>query len=133
MTTEQDFQTALDQQVDSWQTRLVFADWLEEQGDKRAAGYRALGRLKSYPEENIDSTTKWGWTHHGHEFKNPMWTTSIPTIWFDKIYVIDKDRGYSSCFYYDQDTRAETENLAALKFLELTEDEKLQILSVEDL
>lgn len=30
MTTEDDFQAALDANPDDWQTRLVFADWLEE-------------------------------------------------------------------------------------------------------
>ncbi len=30
MTTEDDFQTALDAAPDDWQTRLVFADWLDE-------------------------------------------------------------------------------------------------------
>ena len=42
VTTEDDFQRALDAQPDDWQTRLVFADWLDEHGDPRAAGYRAL-------------------------------------------------------------------------------------------
>jgi uncharacterized protein (TIGR02996 family) len=45
MTTEDDFQSALDATPEDWQTRLVFADWLEERGDLRAEGYRALGRL----------------------------------------------------------------------------------------
>lgn len=46
MTTEDDFQNALDAQPDDWHTRLVFADWLDEHADPRAAGYRALGLLK---------------------------------------------------------------------------------------
>ena len=33
MTTEDDFQRALDANPDDWQTRLVFADWLEDRGD----------------------------------------------------------------------------------------------------
>lgn len=43
MTTEDDFHRALDANPDDWQCRLVFADWLEERGDVRAEGYRALG------------------------------------------------------------------------------------------
>ena len=43
VTTEDDFQRALDKNPDDWQTRLVFADWLEERDDPRAEGYRALG------------------------------------------------------------------------------------------
>ncbi len=46
MTTEDDFQTALDANPDDWQARLVFADFLEEMGDPRAEGYRALGRSR---------------------------------------------------------------------------------------
>lgn len=47
MTTEDDFQAAT--HPDDWQTRLVFADWLEECGDPRAVGYRALGFRRLHP------------------------------------------------------------------------------------
>jgi uncharacterized protein (TIGR02996 family) len=49
MTTEDDFQRALDQHPHDWQTRLVFADWLQEHNDPRADGYRALGELRRVP------------------------------------------------------------------------------------
>src|SRR5688500_18991336 len=49
MTTEDDFQRALDANPEDWQTRLVFADWLEERNDPRAEGYRALGLLRVRP------------------------------------------------------------------------------------
>ena len=42
MTTEDDFQIAIDAHPEDWQTRLVFADWLDERNDPRAEGYRAL-------------------------------------------------------------------------------------------
>src|SRR5258707_15465198 len=42
MTTEDDFHRAIDAHPDDWQTRLVFADWLDEQSDPRAEGVRAL-------------------------------------------------------------------------------------------
>jgi uncharacterized protein (TIGR02996 family) len=45
VTTEGDFHRAIDAQPDDWQTRLVFADWLQERGDPRAEGYRALVAL----------------------------------------------------------------------------------------
>lgn len=44
MTTEEDFQRTLDRQPFDFQTRLVFADWLQDKGDKRADGYRAMAR-----------------------------------------------------------------------------------------
>lgn len=50
MNTEADFHAMLDANPDDWQTRLVFADWLQDRGDVRAEGYRALGMLRRYPE-----------------------------------------------------------------------------------
>ena len=49
MTTEEDFRRAINKHRDDWQTRSVFADWLEEQGDPRADGYRALGTQRRVP------------------------------------------------------------------------------------
>lgn len=49
MTSEDDFQAALDADPTDWQTRLVFADWLQERGDERADGYRALGLTRRVP------------------------------------------------------------------------------------
>jgi uncharacterized protein (TIGR02996 family) len=66
MTTEDDFQAALDANPDDWQARLVFADWLQERGDPRAEGYRALGALRRapYPERVRDpGPDRWG--YHG--------------------------------------------------------------------
>jgi uncharacterized protein (TIGR02996 family) len=48
---EDAFQSRLDEHPDDHTTRLVFADWLEERGDPRAAGYRALGLLGRWPFE----------------------------------------------------------------------------------
>lgn len=49
VTTEDDFQAKLDADPSDWQTRLVFADWLDEHDDPRAEGYRALGVTRRYP------------------------------------------------------------------------------------
>ena len=49
MTTEDDFAAALDADPEDHNTRLVFADWLQERGDPRAEGYRALGQLRVSP------------------------------------------------------------------------------------
>lgn len=49
MTSEQDFAKKLDLTPSDWQTRMVFADWLEEHGDPRAAGIRELGRRRIFP------------------------------------------------------------------------------------
>jgi len=49
VTTEEDFRRAINKNRNDWQSRLVFADWLEEQGDPRAMGYRALAALRRVP------------------------------------------------------------------------------------
>jgi uncharacterized protein (TIGR02996 family) len=49
MTTEDDFQAALDANPDDHNTRLVFADWLQDRDDPRAEAYRALGLLQRRP------------------------------------------------------------------------------------
>lgn len=49
MSDEEAFQAALDANPDDHTTRLVFADWLQERGDLRAEGYRALGATQKYP------------------------------------------------------------------------------------
>lgn len=59
VTTESDFHAALDAHPDDWHARLVLADYLEERGDPRAAGYRALARLRLCPF--VDDVFFW-WT-----------------------------------------------------------------------
>lgn len=58
MTSEDDFQATLDANPEDWQTRLVFADWLQEQGDPRAEGYRALGACRVWPHIFFDRWSK---------------------------------------------------------------------------
>jgi uncharacterized protein (TIGR02996 family) len=53
VTTEDDFQSALDKDPEDWQTRLVFADWLQEHNDLRAEGYRVLGELRRVPDRSV--------------------------------------------------------------------------------
>jgi uncharacterized protein (TIGR02996 family) len=45
MSEEDDFWKLLEEHPDDSHTRLVFADWLEERGDERAEGMRALGLM----------------------------------------------------------------------------------------
>jgi uncharacterized protein (TIGR02996 family) len=59
VTTEDDFHRALDAQPDDWHARLVFADFLQEQDDPRAAGYRALAQQQLCPF--VDDLFFW-WT-----------------------------------------------------------------------
>lgn len=65
MTTEDDFQAALDAKPRDATTRLVFADWLDERGDPRAEGYRALGvRIRSLRTGDptlLGNPDRWRW------------------------------------------------------------------------
>jgi uncharacterized protein (TIGR02996 family) len=97
MTTEDDFQTAIDAQPKDWQTRLVFADWLEDRGDPRAAGYRAIAIQQRRPlqgqkmqkDKGYDEKTQkrksldtWWW----HCPANDLQThNNIPRDWFDLL------------------------------------------------
>jgi uncharacterized protein (TIGR02996 family) len=69
MTTEDDFQAALDANPDDHHTRLVFADWLQERGDPRAEGYRALGTLRispryqDYSRAQEEDIRHWRWVY----------------------------------------------------------------------
>src|SRR3954452_8555626 len=85
MTTEDDFQAALDTHPDDWQTRLVFADWLQERGDPRADGYRALGLLRRCPHHYTgDSPPSWGFDRAG-VFPQDDEEITLPPDWFEAI------------------------------------------------
>lgn len=60
MDSEEAFQAALDANPADHTTRLVFADWLDERGDIRAAGYRWLGRCEKYAEY-FEDRDDWFW------------------------------------------------------------------------
>lgn len=121
MTTEDDFQRALDADPTDWQTRLVFADWLEDRGDPRAEGYRALGVHKRHPYHgdptmpDNDDGRRHGWSWWGagvgmggsHFHLHPSWRELVPS--------------YRTSYIWGawQRTRRETEDAAALAFARL--------------
>lgn len=84
MTTEDDFQEALDENPEDWQTRLVFADWLQDHNDPRAEGYRALGELQMYPIRVYSDVDEWTWFEPGR-YTPPDRTVDpdeLPSAWF---------------------------------------------------
>ena len=114
MTTEDDFQAALDADTSDWQTRLVFADWLEEQGDPRAEGYRALGTRRRAPVPTYRAPQVRWWDEASEN--GPKGPDDIPRDWLDLI--ASSKRG----FYGDYvlfDSRREAEDAAALAFAKL--------------
>lgn len=119
MTTEDDFQAALDANPTDWQTRLVFADWLEERGDPRAEGYRVIGLLKRYPRKEVGAVwSKLGETHwcvfEGHEH--------LEDDWFDLT-----THGASEPVHAIFDNRRAAENAAALAFSHLPAQRRAEI------
>ena len=121
MTTEDDFQAALDANPYDWQTRLVFADWLEERGDPRAEGYRALGVLQLRPysaaycwanARNRESTA-----HAGFNLLPQDWYAfTTPNLETAGIY----------CFF---ESRREAEDAAALAFARLPPERRAELLA----
>ncbi len=133
MTTEDDFHAALDRDPDDHLARLVFADWLQDQGDPRADGYRALGRRRRYPqaydaEGNIgtgDNIASWSWwddiggvdREHSDLFRD----------WFN---LLKPNTADISPYMRKYATRREAEDAAALVFLMLPAKRRAQLLAV---
>jgi len=120
MTSEKDFQGVLDKNPGDWQTRLVFADWLDERGDERAAGYRALGVQRVYPRGGNShcwsraKETNWC-LYRGHE--------ALVDDWFDLT--THKGEPVHAIFR----SRRKAEDAAARSFLKLPAERRAYLLS----
>jgi len=134
MTTEQDFNDALDLHPNDWQTRLVFADWLDERDDPRAEGYRALAACRVYPATTASQST-WGGTNHP-AMGDPDWVMAnrsclLPTDWFlllpfdPKLDWQDTNRP----IWKRKKKRRESEDGAALAFAKLPAARRAQLLA----
>jgi uncharacterized protein (TIGR02996 family) len=113
VTSEADFQAALTEDPNDWQTRLVFADWLDERGDERADGYRAMGMLRLRP--HAMGTRNW-WTAEGDG--NPYYN-HLPRDWFAAVagYEHQPDQWrWPTEWDHARDNRAEIEDAAARAF-----------------
>jgi uncharacterized protein (TIGR02996 family) len=132
MTTEDDFQKALDAQPDDWQTRLVFADWLDERGDPRGPGYRALtlnryvlcdryssGRLVYVPHQASRIFRDNGSSNNGREY-------TFPDDWFDQL-PRDTHGWKDNCALFA--TRRAAEDAAALAFARLPAERRTELLT----
>ena len=88
MTTEDDFQKALAKNPRDWQTLLVFADWLQERGDPRADGYRALGVRRAAPSY-FDTACYWVWLNrhwaNTYDDNDEMRAATLPDDWYDLL------------------------------------------------
>ncbi len=134
MTTEDDFHRALDENPNDHQTRMVFADWLQEHDDPRAEGYRALGMLARRPEaggHGVDSQHFWGNRDVEHHLDNDKKYahTLLPGDWFHQITPGVDTHGTD--YWRLHNNRRQAEDEAALAFSFLGPERKQQILNPE--
>lgn len=133
MTSESDFQKALDLHPDDHHTRLVFADWLEERGDERAAGYRALGTGEWYPSVHLKHSTWGGMDHPAVSYSewymaNRKWL--LPKDWF-RLMPYNNQTDWQDGqrpIWKRSDTRQQAEDRAALAFARLPIEHQQELL-----
>jgi uncharacterized protein (TIGR02996 family) len=147
VTSEEDFQRALDEHPDDFQTRLVFADWLQERGDPRAEGYRALGVLGRIPTWAFNQPTgrvPWYlWISDAHigsltgSFRKRagvMRTATLPADWCRRMYLNLPKKARTAWnhkhgwFGYGK-SRRQAEDGAALAFARLPAKRRAELLT----
>lgn len=140
MTTEDDFQKTLDKKPNDWQTRLVFADWLQEQGDKRAEGYRLMGLWQLIARHNKGSgpygcheagvNNSWEWWTDKETYDPQLTTCRIPQDLLRKIrskYVYStSEKGLTSKDFF---TRREADDALAVAFGKLSAPRRAELLA----
>jgi uncharacterized protein (TIGR02996 family) len=131
LVTEDDFQKQLDEHPDDWQTRLVFADWLEERGDSRAEGYRALAacryvlcdRYSGKPVRYVPHQTSRIFREGDRIAAGFDYT--LPHDWYEKIDSLGHAPSGDSIPF---DTRRAAEDAAAMAFAKLPAKRRAELL-----
>ena len=126
MTTEDDFQRALDSNPEDWQTRLVFADWLQERGDPRADGYRALGVNRRVPDTRSTLMFRYTSAPAVSFGIDPQHTYVLPLDWYK---LADSEWDKSACGPFYKVTRRAAEDTAALAFARLPAARRAELLT----
>lgn len=89
MNDEAAFQDYLDAHPDDWHARMVFADWLDDRGDARAAGYREMGRCKlwAFCPDPIHYPSWCYWASEAVAVMYPDTYTrhALPAVWFAAV------------------------------------------------
>ncbi|MBM3980946.1 MAG: TIGR02996 domain-containing protein [Planctomycetes bacterium] len=136
MTTEDDFNLALDENPDDWHTRLVFADWLDDRADPRASGYRALGTIRrrsfmcGYDNGSAGQWNGAGWVACGETGDREKFT--LPRDWFDLVEGFGSDATYRPLYQGQIErkvTRRAVEDAMARAFLKLPEARRGELLA----
>lgn len=126
--TEDEFQSHIDARPDDYFAKGVFADWLEEQGDERAEGYRAMlacglhGANGAGNEYVSEMTTCWfpDTAHINTAY------TEVPADWYDAL----GESGVSSGLYTeDYPDRRAAEDALARAFTKFPEDRRRELLA----
>jgi len=129
VTSEDDFHAALDANPHDWQTRLVFADWLEERCDTRAEGYRALARGGFVPElsEAGPRNGTHGMWSFGHDRNpNPHYKKSelLPHDWYRKLAPMNQYENWKPTAWAYFHSRRIAEDAAARAFAKLSAERR---------
>jgi len=143
MATEEDFQSHLDQHPDDHQTRMVLADFLQENNDPRANGYRALGRLKKFPtlyhykpEDGREGWTLADWTHEGNVSRQGQRFNeqALPKDWFSLVEEGTPNRGtpQTRAFWRYNIGRKNAEDAAAHAFSQLSPERQHELLGLNE-
>jgi uncharacterized protein (TIGR02996 family) len=126
MTTEDDFQRALDADPNDWQTRLVFADWLDERADERAAYFRLAGQRQWRPAPDATS----GYTRDSLQLSgvvgDRLWRFYNAVHVQKEPYSLPFDIGYGNWLH---NTRREAEDAAALAFARLPPERRAELIT----
>jgi uncharacterized protein (TIGR02996 family) len=126
-TTEDDFHEMLDTNPHDHQTRLILADWLQDNNDPRAEGYRAMGQLQRHPQKDL-GIHFW----HSPDYKslsvvqNDAPHAILPKEWFDAMQ--DDKQAVEFAGIHSASKRREMEDQAALAFGKLSPEVKAKLL-----
>lgn len=135
MTTEEDFQRQLDEHPDDFQTRLVLADWLQDRGDERAEGYRALGVLRKSPAHFTRAHACWAFhAGQGRRIINDSGDSepvpeahALPGDW---VGASGSTHGWIESGHYGVgERRSDVEDAAALAFARLPASRRAELLA----
>jgi uncharacterized protein (TIGR02996 family) len=133
VTTEDDFNAALDAHPDDHHTRMVFADWLQERGDERAEGYRALGVGRRYPVSVRMAVPPWhgkrAWVFGGADNDPPEHQRHC-LLSVDWLKFIERGKGCDEHWQWRRRLkRREAEDAAALAFAKLPAERRTELLA----
>lgn len=122
MVTEADFQRQLDTNPADWRIRLLFAAWLDEDGDPRGPGYRALASLWRHPlKANHNGVEAWAWACSPSDMDAEAFPHFLWGDWFSMLPAGEGNERFWPLWAEDRGakTRVECEDAAALAFAKL--------------